>query len=92
MIQLLTIKEVASILKISENTAKIWASRRVFPVVKIGRLVRISPKALQEWLDRRTEMRSANVTVISGHEESKIRKSGSFEDYIENLKASDDKK
>jgi excisionase family DNA binding protein len=56
MERLLNIREVAKILGISESTAKTWASRRIFPVVKVGRLIRISPKSLQEWIERKTEL------------------------------------
>lgn len=61
MQKLLTITEVAKILRISETTAKIWASQRVFPVVKIGRLIRISPQALEDWILKKTEQSRAEA-------------------------------
>ncbi len=65
MEKLLTLEEVAEILGISSSTAKTWASRRKFPVVKVGRLIRISPKALQEWIERKTEIDPENENNIA---------------------------
>jgi excisionase family DNA binding protein len=56
---LLTVNEVAEILGISPTTAKIWASQRRFPVVKIGRLVRVTPDALEAWI-RDPKVRGSN--------------------------------
>ncbi len=50
MEKLLDLKAVAAILGIAPTTAKIWASKRRFPVVKVGRLVRVAPEALDEWI------------------------------------------
>jgi excisionase family DNA binding protein len=54
MEKLLTLEEVAELLSISLSTAKVYASRRVFPVIKLGRLVRVSALSLEEWLRRNT--------------------------------------
>jgi excisionase family DNA binding protein len=54
MEKLLTLEEVAEVLSISLSTAKAYASRRVFPVIKVGRLVRISALSLEEWLRKNT--------------------------------------
>ena len=54
MEKLLDLKAVAEILGIAPVTAKIWASKRRFPVVKVGRLVRVAPEALDEWIRENT--------------------------------------
>ena len=80
---LLTVKEVAAILNISPTTAKIWASQRRFPVVKVGRLVRVTPDALEAWIrENTTHERSAEVArrrlaVV------KKRKPGFFESLLD---------
>jgi excisionase family DNA binding protein len=86
MEKLLTLKEVAKILGISETTAKIWASRRVFPVVKVGRLIRISPCALQEWVTRNTEECIEDMDSMKLHKPKKLHRSGSFENFFKGLK------
>jgi excisionase family DNA binding protein len=87
MKKLLTIPEVAEILGISESTAKIWASRRIFPVVKVGRLVRISPYALQEWIEKNTEENVEDVSNSGRRNHQKLN-SRSFEDFVNTLKKS----
>ena len=32
-----------------------WASKRKFPVLKVGRLVRVAPAALEEWIRDNTD-------------------------------------
>lgn len=86
MEKLLTLEEVAEILGISETTAKIWASRRVFPVVKVGRLIRMPPCALQEWIERNTEEYIEDVDNFKLNKPQKRHKSGSFDNFIKGLK------
>ena len=81
MDKLLTTKEVAEILGISETTAKIWASRRVFPVVKVGRLIRISPTALQRWIEINTEKNIEDRNDFSCDRRRRQNKPGSFDDF-----------
>ena len=57
MEKLLDLIAVAEILGISPVTAKIWASKRRFPVVKVGRLVRVAPEDLDEWIRENTDQR-----------------------------------
>ena len=87
MKKLLTIPEVAEILGISESTAKIWASRRIFPVVKVGCLVRISPYALQGWIEKNTEENVEDVSNSGRRNHQKLN-SRSFEDFVKTLKKS----
>ena len=54
MERLLTLREVAQILRASPTTLRIWASKKKIPIIKVGRLVRVSPKALEDWLQART--------------------------------------
>lgn len=85
MQKLLTITDVAEILGISEATAKIWASKRIFPVVKIGRLIRVSPLALQDWIQKRTE-ESRGEAEDKNNQRSKTGHL-SFDKYVESLKS-----
>ena len=86
MEKLLTSKEVAEILRISEITAKIWISKRKFPVVKVGRLTRVSLRALQDWIDRNTEMSREVSSSLNRRKLNDLNKSGSFENFVKDLK------
>lgn len=86
MEKLLTLEEVAEILGISESTAKIWASRRMFPVVKVGRLIRISPLALHEWIERNTEKSKEDMSNYKCLKQKKLHKSGTFETFLKDQK------
>ncbi len=50
----MTLREVAEILRASPTTLRIWASKRKIPVIKVGRMVRVSPRELESWLKERT--------------------------------------
>jgi excisionase family DNA binding protein len=84
MEKLLTSREVAEILRISPTTAKIWASKRKFPVVKVGRLVRIAPEALDEWVRENTDQAIA-PTQKRCSRGPKQTKTGSFESLLGEL-------
>lgn len=86
MEKLLTIPEVAEILGISESTAKIWASQRKFPVVKVGRLSRVSPLALKDWIRRQTEPRREGTQNPELRRPYNIIKARAFENAEERLK------
>ncbi|MCL2313470.1 MAG: helix-turn-helix domain-containing protein [Firmicutes bacterium] len=49
-IELLTIEEMEKILKISRSKAYMLIKQKDFPVVKIGKCVRVSKKDLLKWL------------------------------------------
>ncbi len=87
MERLIDVKEVARILGISETTAKIWASQRKFPVVKVGRLIRISPQALEDWISRNTEAKSYELSSKMKFQK-KRSSAGSkiFESFVEKIK------
>jgi len=51
---LLTTREVAEVLAISERTVKRLV-RRGFPCVRVGRSLRFDPKAVFRWLEARQE-------------------------------------
>ena len=51
--KLLTIKEVASILKIDKFTAYRYAQEGTIPAIRIGRNWRFSEEGLEEWLTKK---------------------------------------
>lgn len=83
--RLLTVKEVADFLRISENTAKFWVSEGRFDVVRVGRLVRVPAKAIKEWIAENTVKRKKNSTSKIP-KSLKPRRSNPFDRFIENLK------
>jgi len=48
--QLLTIRQTAKKLGISESYAYLLAERRQIPVVKLGRAIKVPEQQLDEWL------------------------------------------
>ena len=84
MEKLLTSREVAEILGISQTTAKIWASKRKFPVVKVGRLVRVAPGALGNWIRENTDQATTRAQKRCSRG-SKQPKTGSFEGLLGEL-------
>ena len=50
MEDLLDIKEVSARFRIKSSTLRAWVFQGRIPVVRIGRLVRFSPSALEKWL------------------------------------------
>lgn len=85
MDNLMTLAEVAEILGISLTTAKIWAAERKFPVVKVGRLVRVAPEALKEWILENTHQRDR--VAQKPHQRSQKRpKTGDFDQLVDELR------
>lgn len=80
-LKLLNLEEVAWILGISVNTAKIWASKRIFPVIKVGRLVRVSPRSLEEWLEKNTQDMGTILNL-----RKKRKKKIKFEAFVRDLR------
>jgi Helix-turn-helix domain len=56
-IRLFDISETARRLQVSAATLADprWRRRVGIPVVKVGRLIRFNPRALEEWFERRTQ-------------------------------------
>ena len=52
----LTIKQAADRLGVSIRTIERWRKREGLPSYKMGRLVRISPKQLDAWLEKRLQI------------------------------------
>ena len=50
--EVMTIKDVQEFLKISKNTAYDLIKREEFPVVRLGRLLRINREKFLEWFDK----------------------------------------
>lgn len=80
MEKLLTIEEVAEALDVSKSTVKAWASRRLSPVVKMGRLIRITPQTLQEWIRRNTEFDREEARKFWRYKAQRAQKPQSFEE------------
>jgi excisionase family DNA binding protein len=55
MPQLLTLAEVASLLKLNERTVRRMVATRRLPCVRIGRQLRFAPRVLSRWLQAREE-------------------------------------
>ena len=51
---LLTVQEVAQLLRIKEGTVRLWLSMRKLPRVQCGRSVRIPAEAVEEFIARNT--------------------------------------
>lgn len=49
-IQLLSVKEAASLLSISPNTLRAWFVKRQFPYVKVGRRTLVKLSYLEEYI------------------------------------------
>jgi excisionase family DNA binding protein len=50
--KLLTVPEVANILKVSEERAYSLARSGLLPIVKLGRQIRVDEGKLHEWIDQ----------------------------------------
>lgn len=64
MAALLTVEEVASILKVPVKTIYDWRSRPVPygpPAMKVGRYLRYKPEVVEAWIDAQSD---SNVTPI----------------------------
>lgn len=53
--ELLTVPEVAARLQVTPDTVYVWIGERRFPVIRLGRLVRIAAPDLERFLESRTE-------------------------------------
>jgi excisionase family DNA binding protein len=53
--QLLTAKEAAALLGLSENTIRQWIWQRRLPVVRLGRAVRLKRQDLEQLIDQSRE-------------------------------------
>jgi len=54
--RLLTVSEVSAYLGISRDTVYTQVSQRKIPFVKIGRLLKFDPKAIDDWIAQKTVM------------------------------------
>ena len=56
MESLLTVKDVARMLSVPDQTVYLWVSQRKLPHYKIGKTVRFYPAEIEEWIrNRRVE-------------------------------------
>ncbi|MFC2169766.1 helix-turn-helix domain-containing protein [Acidobacteriota bacterium] len=86
MDKLLTLKDVAKILEIPESTVKIWSSQRKFPVIKLGRLIRVLPDDLAEWIGRNRETSKEERSFRGEQKISSRKRSFDFNKYVSNTK------
>lgn len=56
--RLMTIIEVAQYLRVSRSRAYELAASDGFPIIKIGKLLRVSDVALEEWLRQQVSYKS----------------------------------
>ncbi len=54
-VHLLTVKELSEVLRIGRSSAYELCRQNEFPVIRIGKSIRIPSKALFEWIERRSE-------------------------------------
>lgn len=54
MSQLLTVKDVATKLKVSTRTVQRWQEEGKIAFVKIGKVIRIREEHLENWLEKKT--------------------------------------
>jgi excisionase family DNA binding protein len=64
--ELLTIPEVAELLKVAEKTVYALAQRRELPGFKVGGQWRFSRAAINDWIDSRTRLGDACSSTNSG--------------------------
>jgi excisionase family DNA binding protein len=55
MLELLTVKELAEILRIGRSSAYELCRQNAFPVVRVGKSIRIPKGALLDWVERESE-------------------------------------
>ena len=79
----MTLHEVAEILRASPTTLRIWASKRKIPVIKVGRMVRVSPRELESWLRDRS-LKESNSSQPSRSKPSKAE--SDFDEFVKGLK------
>ena len=54
MKELLTVKQVSSVLNMKESTIRLWIAQRKLPRVNCGRSVRVPACAVAEFIERNT--------------------------------------
>jgi excisionase family DNA binding protein len=54
MSQLLTVKDVATKLKVSTRTVQRWQEEGKIAFVKIGNIIRIREEHLENWIEKKT--------------------------------------
>lgn len=52
---IMTIPEVSRYLKISRSKAYYMAYRKVFPILRLGKNIRVRASDLQQWINRQIE-------------------------------------
>ncbi len=90
---LLTVDDIARILNVSRATAKCMTSRRAFPVVKVGRLVRVRRAELEAWISQNEISAVQKERLGSRASRSEKASPGAdFEQLIQDLKAEGDRR
>jgi excisionase family DNA binding protein len=63
-LHLLTVKELAEVLRIGRSSAYELCRQHEFPVLRIGRSIRIPRKALFDWMERESNHAGSSVDFI----------------------------
>ena len=61
--EVFTVAEVASILKLNQQTVRNWIDAGVLPALKIGRRVRVRRSVLEDVLERGLELREDGIPL-----------------------------
>jgi excisionase family DNA binding protein len=63
----LTVMELAAVLRISRSKAYELVAQRVIPSVRVGRCIRISRAALEEYLALQSNLAEAHTSAKAAH-------------------------
>jgi excisionase family DNA binding protein len=56
----LTVKEIAEIFRVTEETVQRWARKREIPAFRVVREIRFDPASLADWIDLQSIARQRN--------------------------------
>ena len=64
--ELLTVPEVAGLLRVRESTVYTWSETGVLPTYRLGRLLRFDRGQIQAWLASRANRSESRAALQSG--------------------------
>lgn len=59
--QLLTLAQVADRLQVSMSTLRLWVDEGEFPIVRIGRSIRVRPEDLEAYIEAHVEIGNKEI-------------------------------